>query len=177
MKYHIHLTEEDYLNYNIYTFTHSAVGKRSKKISVLLMVFLSALLSAVLFNICYKALEFSMLISVIAAILFFIYSIVYSFFSYKRKLPKRLRKAIDVTKKDGSLPFSENSDIELTEDEFIERTDKKTIQLQYKDLERIEITETYIFLYLDSQSACIIPYSALGDDKDKVAAFLKSKIK
>ena len=84
-------------------------------------------------------------------------------------------KSIKTQKKDGKLPFSENTVVEFTDDEVIEESKMGISRVKYDKIERLCICDTVMYLYVNSQQAIILPYSQIGNEKDRIIALLKEK--
>lgn len=175
MKYHIELTEEDYIKFNIYHFNNSATGKKAKKISIIFSLLLGIVIMALAYVVCN---HFGLTLPYTTGCLVIVAAYVgfSTFYKQNKGLEKRIRKMMERQKKGGSLPFTKSKDVELLDDEILEQTEDSTTHIDYNKIEKLVIADDYIYYYKDSQCATIIPHSALGDDKDKVISFLQSKI-
>jgi len=175
MKYHIEITEEDFIKFNIYHFNNSAAGKKAKKMSMIFSLLLGAVIMALAYVVCN---HFNLALPYTTGCLVIVAAYVgfSTFYKQNKGLEKRIRKLMERQKKDGALPYTRVKDIELLDDEIIEQTEEGTTHIDYNKLEKAIIVEDYIYYYKNSQCATIIPFSALGDDKDKVISFLQSKV-
>ena len=65
--------------------------------------------------------------------------------------------------------------IEFTDEEVIEETDIGVSRVKYDKLETLCLCDTAMYLYLNSQQAIILPYSQIGEQKEKIVSILKEK--
>lgn len=175
MKFNITMTEKDFIEFNITHLKISKVGKRMTSIMWLISIMVIAVCGVVFFTTA-KSDGSPIYIPIILTSFVAISMLVYMLFFYKKSIKRSVVKTIKTQKKDGKLPFSENSVVEFTDDEVIEETQMSVSRVKYENLERICICDTAMYLYINSQQAIILPFNQLGDDKEKVIAFLKEKV-
>lgn len=175
MKYHIEITEEDYIKFNIYHINNSAAGKKAKKISAISSLLLGVVIMALAYVVCN---HFSLTLPYTAGCLVIVAAYVgfSTFYKQNKGFEKKFRKFTERQKAEGILSYTKVKDVEFLDDEIIEQTEDSTTHINYDKLEKTVIVEDYIYYYKNSQYATIIPFSALGDDKDKVISFLQSRI-
>lgn len=176
MKYHIEINEKDYIDFNIYHFHHSEIGKKTRQRVWIFSILLCIVFAVTIFLLC-DSMNMQKLFPIIGTGIYLLIVIYNMLFRYKSRVRKGIIRNLERQKKDGALPFAKSKDIEFLENEFFEITEEATIHIPYENFVRVEYTEDWIYMYMDSQRASLIPYSALGDDKDKVVEFIKSKIK
>lgn len=169
MKYNISINDDDYLKFNIFYAYQSKGGKRSIRITQLVLpifsvVFLSIFL---LFSSDYAfILTEAVLLSALS---------VFWFFHAPKLLEKNVRKQLERLKKSGKLPYHPSSEIEFQDFRMVERYDQGEFRLDYADIENIYFENDSIYVFYTALQAFIIPYRCLGGDKDRVIALLMEK--
>lgn len=174
MKYSINITEEDFLRFNIEHIKISKSGKIATGLLCISCILLTALGGIVFFSIA-KGYSYPTFIPTTETIVLVIFMIIYLAFFRQKIFNKTLKRMIKLQKKDGKLPFTENSTIEFCEEEIYESTESSSNHIKYSELTKVHYTDNEMYLYIDSQRALIIPYSQLGEDKEKVVNFIKQK--
>lgn len=148
----IHLSENDYFDFQLFHGLESAPGKkvvRNSRISfVVIMVILAALvvliLGVTLFSMIYSA-------------ILLLFTLLYAVF-FKKILAKNYKAQIKRMKKQGKLPFDPVSTVEFHQDKLVEITPSKRTELNYGVFERIcVVKDRYILLYTSSVNAFILP--------------------
>ena len=148
MKFMIHLTDEDYIRFNIFYSNHSKAGKRAVNLARIAFPVLS-----------------------LAAVSFL------WFFYVPKIIEKSIRKNINKMKADGKLPFHEHAQIEFQDDKIVEKNDQEEVRVKYTDLEQIGPPNEYLSIFYSAGQAFIIPYHCLGADKEALLAYVTQKKK
>lgn len=175
MKFNITMTEKDFIKFNVRHLKYSKLGKAVNVLLWIFTVLMTVLLGQMFFTLAESnglptyvpAVE-----TVILAVILIIYMLVIepktSFISVKLMLK--------LQKKDGKLPYSESSIIEINEDEIIDESPAITVRAKYDEIVNAYCYDDAMYLYINSQQAIILPYNQLGDEKEKVIAFLNEKV-
>jgi hypothetical protein len=160
-KFDIHLTEEDYLDFELFHCTGSSYGKKQLRKSNLIFIGIcAAATGAVILLRGWGTASFA------TAILMAIYLTVRTLFS-RRLVKRNIQKYIRRTKQTGSLPIDFDSSFEFFEDHMVETTPSKRIEQAYSSLERIcVIKDRYILLYTSSSSCHILSIPQIRDRSD-----------
>lgn len=174
MKFNINISEEDFIKFNLQHFKISHVGKRTTKLAWLISVMV-VVISAMVFFYTAKSDGSPLYIPIILTVFMGLAMLIYMLFINKKATERSLLKSIKTQKKDGKLPFSENTVVEFTDDEVIEESKMGISRVKYDKLERLCICDTVMYLYVNSQQAIILPYSQIGNEKDRIIALLKEK--
>ena len=174
MKLEIMITEEDYIKFNIDHLKTSQVGKRINRITWFIFIF-AFVLCAITFFVNAKIDGTPLFIPIILTVFFGIVMLVYMLLFNKKAIKRSVIKTVKAQKKDGKLPFSEKSVIEFADEEVIEETDIGVSRVKYDKLETLCLCDTAMYLYLNSQQAIILPYSQIGEQKEKIVSILKEK--
>lgn len=175
MKFNITMTEKDFIEFNIAHLKISKVGNRITKLMWLISIMVVAVGGVVFFTTA-KSNGTPVFIPIVLTSFVAIAMLIYMLFFNSKVTKRSVLKTIKAQKKDGKLPFSENSVVEFTDDEVIEETQMSVSRVKYENLERICICDTAIYLYINSQQAIILPFNQLGDEKDNVISFIKNKV-
>ena len=169
MKFHITLTEEDYVAFNLDAMRHYPDAKKNMLLGRLTGLFFSAFVMLVM--LAFRASEIVLLISGIILA----YVSAASFFRYPSILERSVRRKIELAAKEGKLPYEPEKDVEFTNMEIITTTEKSMQRVAYSDIIRIVETPCRLYLYDGLYRANILPLRCLGDEKDALLAFLKEK--
>lgn len=169
MKFHVTLTEEDYIAFNLDAMRHYPDAKKNMLIGRLTGLFLSAFVMLALL-----ALRASDIVLLISGIIL-AYSSVVSFLRFPSIRERSVRRKIERAAKEGKLPYEPEKDIEFTDTEIITTTEKSMRRVAYGDIIRIVETPCRLYLYDGLYQANILPLHCFGDEKDALLAFLKEK--
>ena len=174
MKYNITITEQDYINFNIRHLNSSNLGKRLNKALTVMIIILCILLCIGYFIIASYC-DLSIAVPIATTILIVILTPLYIIFVIPKMNKMTAKLSIKLQKTDGKLPYSEHSVVEFGDDMVIDESERAVIRARYEELERVCYYDDAMIMYIDSQRAIIVPYSQLGEDKEKVIAFVKEK--
>ena len=170
MRFKINTTEEDYINFNIFAGRHTAVGKRGFMTGRLLTAFISvfALILIWIFteDIWFVLIE-GVVLGIVSAIWFAIYPKIYK---------RSIRKNMERMKKDGKLPYHEEEELDFGDEEIIGTTEREVIRRRYDEIPRIDVTDEYMFIWIDSARAWPVPMRCLGDRSAELMELLKEKV-
>lgn len=169
MKFRINLTEEDYIDYNIFAGMNNPNGKKALMTGRLYMpIFL--LVALIVIWILKKDAMFVLF----EGIFFVIVSIIWVAV-YPKVYKGMIRKNILKLKKNGKLPFFESEDFELTDEEIIGTTETEIRRCRYENLNKIDVTADCIYVWIDAARAWIFPTRELGARRAEVLNLLNSK--
>lgn len=168
MKFHISLTDEDYIAFNIAHAFRSPAQQKNLRIGRLLPAMIAAFF-VLLFLAC--GMRGALLWVEIAAL-----AIVGAagYFRYPKTYENAIRKHILRLKKEGRLPYAGESDVELAEDAIIESAPNHTNVIPYGDLLDVWETGEHFFVMFGALQAIIIPKRCV-DDAQQLSAFLNAK--
>ena len=171
-KFDVRITEEDYINFNKFTSISSPYGKKSMKgirmilaVIGILLILHSFLTSGFTTAGIGAAVVYALIIAALQLLL-----IPYMRFSIKMN--------VEAIKKSGSLPYSEEAGMEFCESYFVETTPLTKTATRYEKIQNVyEIEKRYVYIYVSTISAFIIPataFSSLSEYEDFVS-FIKTK--
>ena len=168
MKYQfqISLTEDDYLQFNLFHALRSPYGaKNTLRIRILTDLIL------VLFVALFFIFDGVNTGTVAAAVAMLIYIIVVHL-CYRRILTSTIKRNIKAQKKRGKVAFSPLSTMEFFEDHFVESTEENRTEQKYTVVERISVVENrYVYLHTNSLMAYIIPMASFASKEEYQAFF------
>jgi len=171
-KLDINLTEDDYLEYNLFHAMQSNTGKKQIRKSRIFLAVVTVILIAIVFLILgctFFSITYAILLGLFMGLyILFLVNVV------KRNIKSQIKKL----KKTGKLPFDAVSRLEFHEDKIIEITDSKRIEQGYEVLERICIVgDRFVYLYYSSIGAFILPVPQIKNqiDQDDFLNFLFQK--
>ncbi|XDD49456.1 YcxB family protein [Leptospira sp. WS92.C1] len=159
------LTIEDIVNFNLYHFKHSKIFKKKRIILRWLI--------PIWVIVVYLYLNFDQIdtISLLYNIPVFLFGIVWYLFSdrfYFWRLRSNVKKMLQDNKNNGMLG---RQTIDIKEDLFKVETDWSSSQFKLGSVNTIVETDQYLFLYLTSIHALIIPVNIFKNDEKEI--FLK----
>ena len=169
MKFHLSITEEDYIAFNIHHAFHS---ESSKKV-ITFGRFVPTLVCAVLFMILLLAgMERRLLI--VEGVILLGLSIA-GYFKYPDIYKKTHRDYILKLKKEGRLPFSPETDLEFTETEMIETAPDGVKHTPYDAVIAIDETAEHVFIKIGALQSFILPIRCLDGRKQELLDYLRNK--
>ena len=164
---HITLTEEDYLNFNIFHVLDSASGKKQIRKSRILLISITAVL-AVLLILVMGWTTFTTVYVILLALFTLIYNLLFN-----KIIQWNIKSQIKQMKKTGKLPYDSVTKYEFHEDTFAEITADKHVEMSYSTLERIcVVQDRFLYLYTSSVVAHILPMEQIKAQVDP-AEFLR----
>ncbi len=174
MKYRVILNDDDYIKFNVYTVKNSNVFKKTFKLSMLIIAVVVLISVAMSFatndtgSLATPILYTAIIIPIM--LLSFLYL-------SKKNCDKTIERIVKLQLKDGKAPYSREAEIEFTPDQIIERTSIGETRLAYSVIDKIydNVDAKAVYVYIGQQRAFIIPYSALGEDRETVIKMLNDK--
>lgn len=172
-KFNVNLTDEDYLNYNVFTQTMSDGGKKQ-------VAFLRALMTLVILICCIicvsifkdPLLKIFICTALIAFLIIFLIRI-------PQDLKKSTQRMIKMYSKKSKKLYSEASVMEFFDDRFIEHTPGIKTEVNYSAIEAVSILNgRYIFIQQNQLLGYILPFTVFESNEHCTAFidFLRSKI-
>lgn len=168
MEINYNLSEEDYLNFNMFHAKNSTAVRRALNLQRFLTPIIFIILSFVLSKVGGIHFLGVFIPFLVVSILWIIFYPKY-FYSYMIRNTKRM---INEGKNDGLL--GEHQMI-LSEEGIIDSNSNGETKVTWSGIKTLSEDKHNIYLYNSSVSAYILPKRAL-DDVEKIKTFLKSKI-
>ncbi len=168
---HVNLTEDDYLNYTLFTNIRNLKQNRALRVSGII-VLICGIVLWLLPILSHGRSSFSPL-----SIGFLTYGILTLFFQ-KQIQRSALKKQIKLAKKKGKLPFEPQYTMEFGEYSLRESSPSQITELAYNALEHIYvIPDKVVYLYKTSLSAYIIPMASFTSTEEcnNLLRFLQSR--
>lgn len=168
----ITLTEEDYLDFNVFHSLETAAGKKMLRNSRILFLSVAAVVIVMLI-ITLGWTTFS----AIYVLFLGAFAVIYTLRS-KKAIIKNIKKQMERAKKTGKLPFDPAVRLEFYEDKMAEITADKRLDQNYSVIERICVwDDRAIYLYNSSVGAHILPIPQLKEQLDQAEflSFLSQK--
>ena len=169
MQLKVILSEEDYINYNIFANFYTSFGKRNVR-NYRMMLPVALILVDIgiwLFTKDMFITSFEVIFTVIASVVWY--------FVCPKLLQRGVRKNIMKMKKDGELPYSKEEDLVFGDEEITGTTSREVKRVRYEDINRISMTDDYTYIWIDAGRAWIIPLHILGNRRGEFMEFLKVK--
>ena len=171
-RFHVHLTDEDYLDYNIFWVLRSPYGK--KQMIKFRIIF--AALTAVVFFLSLLGGGFSADAFVGAipylVVLILVQLLLDPFFIWV------LKGHIKSLKKQGKMGYSPDSEMEFFEDYFVEVTPQNKTEQKYSVLERISVIENKcVYIHVNNVMSYILPMACFASKEEygRFMEFIKTK--
>ena len=166
-KFCVHLTDKDYLDYNVFWSLKSPYGKKQILQLRAMIAGMFALLSLlVLFKEDFSSAGF---IKIIPLVVLLVLSQLLLNWSFSRSLKGTLK----TMKRQGKMGYSPDSEMEFFEDRFVETTPEEKTERIYSSIERISVIgDKTIYIHMNNVSACILPRSCF-DSKENYEEFLQ----
>ena len=161
-EFKINLDDEDYLLFNQYHLLNSPSGKKSLMSFRFIIPFFCFMIIVIF---CIAGSDFELIL--IEAIVLTILSILWIGFS-KKKLLKSMNKRIIKMKKEGRLPYSNESILKFDDEKIHEITPNAENITKYLLIEKIAVTEKAIYIYFSTVQAYILPVTAFSDEMEKL---------
>ncbi len=170
-EFQIHLTEQDYDEFNDHYLMHSPLNRRTVHIIRLLVPLAFACV------LVFYALQGEDLTGLIVrGVLFAIVSVVlgYAVWPIQRSV---MRHGIRTMKKRGTLPFDEEAVVRFDADAVTQTTSNAESKMKYERIERVETGKTAVYLFINAVQAYIIPFTAFSPDaqREDFLAFIREK--
>lgn len=158
MKIDFQLTEQDYIDFNVYHMENSKTIKKSVFIQRYIISLIFLIAPFVFYNFADIPFSISM------AIFGIIYVIWIAFYPQylKKSVAKRISKMLE---EGNNSDFLGSHSISLTEEGLEESSRLGETKKSWSAIERIDITEAHIFIYASAVSAYIIPTRAFENMK------------
>ena len=169
MKFDIHLTEEDYIAFNIFHRFHSPRSRKYLLFFRLLWFVVSILFLLVLLITGAKPSQIWPEAVILLGLSAFFY------FRYPGSVKQGIRRQIEKIKAEGKLPYNAEETIEFTDDQIVGVTDHSENRWQYSDIVKICADEEHIFLYTGAVQTIVLPLRCLGEEKDALLSLLRDK--
>ena len=169
MTFNIHLTDEDYINYNLLYSLYSEQGKKN--------LFRGRMIAPVvsLCALAIMAITGENWATLLAEAAFLLVICLIWWFIYPNILKKMVRKNIMRMKMSGRLPYSEDETLEFLDEEIVGTTEREVKRFRYEDIEKIDIYSEYILIWIDTVRAWILPAASLKGRRGELLEFLKAK--
>lgn len=171
MTLNIHLTDKDYIAFNIYQAFHSRQGRRNLMLGKC-MFFILALFAILCFVVAGAETGFL----IVEIIVLMAFSVIW-FFRYPKIAKRSIRKRILKLKDEGRLPYEADAVVEFSETEIIDRSEWSEQRTEYKDVQSVEIDpEGYVYLMKGAVEAIIIPDRYL-ENRDEFVKMIMERIR
>lgn len=171
-RFHIHMTDEDYMEFNRFWQYQTPDGKKIVRLTRLLVFSIFWMAMGIVL-----VLEGFTLLTLIIDVALAITSVVYQLL-LKSILNMSLDRRIKKLKKSGKNLYSPESIIEFYDDYFLESVEENQSKRMYSGVERVIVAEgKTIYIREGLASAYIIPYSCFESEEQyrEFVAFVKVK--
>jgi hypothetical protein len=169
MKVNYNLTEEDYINFNLYHLKNSKTGKKALN--------MQRFLSPVIFMVAaYVISTFGGMPLLSSFIIFFITSVLWVIFYPKyfySLITRNVKKMIKEGKNDGLLG---DHSLIMTDEGIVDTSSNRETKVTWSGIESFKEDNDNLYLYISSVSAYILPKRELHH-VDELRDIIKSKVK
>lgn len=160
MKAQYELTKEDYIQYNLHHMRESETVKKSFFIQRYIVSLIYLVLPFILVKVSDMPFWYLMIIFLVTYLIWVLYYPKY-FASFTKK---RLQKIINEGK---NVSLFGTRYISFNQDGIVESSDTGESKTNWTAVERVEETNKYIFIYVSSVNAYIVPTRAFKDLNQK----------
>lgn len=167
MKISFELTIDDWMEFQKYYLSISKQFQRAKTIIIIMIP--SMLIIPLLFDYSRGEFSYFNLIS------FFVFSILGILFIPRLSEKYSLLSARKMLDEGDNSALLGNHEIEFTGDYFFVKEPGSECKIKWSAINKIEENEKYIFIFITSVTAYIIPKFKITDGKEKVFQFIRSK--
>ena len=166
------VSENDYLDYNIFMNFKSPYGRKNIIVSRVLVLLI--FLAPIAVNLGYGGFTVNSVINIIPyLILLAIFQIL-----FKPLWIWMLKGHIKSMKKKGKLPYTEDAEIEFYDNCLVEIANDSKSEIKYSILERVSIVSNkVIYIHFNNAAALILPFSAFDsvETRARFIAFISEK--
>ena len=157
----IFLTEEDYIDFNVFHMSRSAYGKKHQR---MLRVMVAAIFAvAALVNFLAEGIS---PVTVAYAVLLGALGLLVTVFSGKTS-GFTMKMVVNNMKKSGKLAFSPESRMEFSDAGIVEITPEGRMEKRWESMERLCIREGKVwYLYMNNTAAFILPVEQIAAQTD-----------
>ena len=169
-QFHIHLGEQDYMDFNRFWMLQSPYGKKSMR-STYKTVILICLMILILYGWMSD-------ISLVTWLILCAVCMGLVLLLMKPLMKNSVKTQIKRRKESGKLPYAADAEISFFDDYFMEITPAGKSEIQYTALERISyIPRKIIYLHYNNTSAYLIPETTFVSAQERVSflEFIKTK--
>ena len=168
MEIKYNLTEEDYLNFNMYHIKNSKTGKKALN----LQRFSSPIIFLIFSYVFSIISDIPLLISFSTFLVMGILWIIFYPKHYYRHIIRNTKKFIKEGKNDGLLG---DHTMTMTDEGIVDISSNRETKVSWSGIDRFKEDNENLYLYNSSLSAYILPKREL-DNAEEVKRFIKSKI-
>ncbi len=166
-QFNVNLSEQDYLDFNLFLNLKSYYGKgQMKTIRILLAIMCVFMIGVFLILGGFSG---------IARVLFLVLGIIVLVFSQlflEKTFARALKKQMRNLKKRGKMAYSPESVLEFYEDVLVETTPENRNEQKYSSIERISIVDNkVIYIHISNLAAYLLPVSCF-ESKEQFDGFL-----
>lgn len=173
MEYQIHISEEEYIRFNIF---HNTNSKQAEGTRITLMLFAILLPVLTVCNVLLVLLQVKtndilfLTASIFGSLLYILWYIY-----YPKILERKVRLSIKRLKASGKLPYRTDFCVEFQDEKIVMTSEYGKFYVFYKDIEKICIQKDCFYIYYSITEAVIIPFHCLGGDKERVLSYVSEK--
>ena len=170
-KFNVNVTEQDYLNFNLFVATKTPHGKKVMLRSRLLIT--AAVALALLLVWITRGLSRVSVITTVLILLILLYFQAY----HNRRMENSLRNYKRGLKKPAKLPFSPVPTKEFNDEAIIDTDENSVTERKYSAIEAIYFDKNALYIFIGAAEAFILPYSCFvsREQMDAFIAFLTAK--
>ena len=169
MRVTVNLNDEDYIAFNINPQFGTKTGKDAIIAGKVLHVILC--IGLIIFICTLDAGPILTVIEIAAVIGLYAFLLI----TYDSRMKKKIRKKIEMMKKNAKLPYETEATMDLGDDCIMEYTPSTTRRIEWKDIEQIRTDEEHVYLAFSAMQALLIPFRCVGDGKDQLLSLVLAK--
>ena len=172
MKFNINLSDNDYLDYNVFWMLKSPYGKKQITSSRIMITVFFAIIALIALFVGGFSTE-SLIGIIPIAVVFLIIQLTFGYF-----LVQSIKSNIKSLKKNGKMAYSPVAQIEFNEDGFVETTPDNKTEQKYSAVERVSVINgDTVYIHVNNVMAYILPPTCFEsrEQLDEFITFIKTK--
>lgn len=170
-KFNVNITEQDYLDFNVFAATKTPHGKRTILRTRLILTAIFAI-ATLLIWLTKKGGTTSIVMTALFALI-----LLYFQLYLVRRVENSLKAYIKNLKKQGKLPYSPYSTVEFGDESIIETDENSVTERKYSAVETVVVDKKAVYVFIGAAQAFILPFSCFGSREqiDEFISFIESK--
>ncbi len=162
----VNISEEDYLNFNVFWLLRSPYGKNQKNKAYLIYALAGLTLMLLVFVSIFNLYQSLLHAAVSSGIIFIIYMIL--ILRYPKSYRNTLKRSFKNMKKTGKMAYPPNSVLEFYDDYYVEIEPDTTTKQNYTVFERISfIPDQALYIHTGNARAILLPVSCFASEEER----------
>lgn len=174
IKFPIHITEEDYINFNVF---HSCVHRKAdkKKAFRKLKIVLGIYLALTVFRTIFEWVNGSSEIAgfLVGPIIIVLGISCFYYLSSRKHMERLVRKNVARMKKNGALPYQSDLQITIEADRIVQESPTGLCYINRVNVHKIYDEPDYYYIYLNEYTAVFFPKREVAEYDEQIRNILE----